>query len=114
LPSLNEWVLVVRSKMGLAVGCRCVQMPGLTVPSKGVWMQSVVSGVVAVMMVIDLHKGVWWEEEREREREAGGRLWMRHCMGPKQSKRGAKQTLPDWKIEWQTLLAARVRFRWPT
>jgi len=24
-----------------------------------------------VMMVIDLHKGVWWEEEQEGEREAG-------------------------------------------
>lgn len=34
-------------------------------------MQSVVSGVEVVMMVIDLHKGVWWEEEQERDREAG-------------------------------------------
>jgi hypothetical protein len=32
------------------------------VPSEGVEMQSVASGgVVVVVMVIDLHKGVWWE-----------------------------------------------------
>ncbi len=37
-------------------------------------IQSVVSGVMVVMMVIDLHKGVWWEEEQEHEREAGG--WL--------------------------------------
>jgi hypothetical protein len=29
---------------------------------------------MVVMMVIDLHKGVWWEEEQERKREAGGGL----------------------------------------
>lgn len=58
---------------GVGDGLRgCVQVPGLTVPSKGVLvMQSVSSGVVGVMMVIDLHKGVWWEEEQEGEREAG-------------------------------------------
>jgi hypothetical protein len=82
------------------------------VPSEGVEMQSVASGgVVVVVMVIDLHKGVWWEEEQERETEAGGRLWMRHCTGPKSSKRGARQSLPHGQIEWQTLLAARVAFR---
>jgi len=37
-------------------------------------MKSVVSCVVVVMTVIDLHKGVWWEEEQERESEAGGGL----------------------------------------
>jgi hypothetical protein len=29
---------------------------------------------VVVMMVIDLHKGVWWEEKQEHEREVGGGL----------------------------------------
>lgn len=49
---------------------------------------------VVVMMVIDLHKGVWWEEDQECLRGAGGRLWMRHCwMAPKQLKRGEKQSL---------------------
>jgi len=37
-------------------------------------VQSVVSGVLVVIMVIDLHKGVWWEEEQERKR--GGRRVM--------------------------------------
>ena len=53
-------------------------------------MQSVVSGVMVVMMVIDLHKGVWREEEQECDIEAGrGLCWMRHCMRLKQQfKRG--------------------------
>ena len=56
-------------------------------------MQSVVSGVEVVMMVIDLHKGVWWEEEQEhRERRVEGydgcvTAWVRS----KQFKRGEQQ-----------------------
>lgn len=77
-------------------------------------MQSMVSGVVAVMMVIDLHKGVWWEEEQEGEREAGGgydgcvTAWVQSEAAAAVEAGRARQSLPKWKIEWRTLLAARV------
>jgi hypothetical protein len=79
-------------------------------------VQSVVSGVMGVMMVIDLHKGVWWEEEQERKREAGeGYDGCVTAWVLKQSS-GESTTKPT-EMEDRVANTPRrtcIGFRWPT
>lgn len=83
-------------------------------------MQSVSSGVVAVMMVIDLHKGVWWEEEQEGEREAGEgydgcvTAWVQ-SEAALQFKRGESTTKPTQMEDRvaNTPPGTCIGFRWP-
>ena len=83
-------------------------------------MQSVSSGVVGVMMVIDLHKGVWWEEEQEGERSAGegydGCVTARvQSEAALQFKRGESKTKPTQMEDRvaNTPPGTCIGFRWP-